>query len=80
MMMGGSSVLSSALLKSSEMSVSCRGVVVARGGVGRSWRIVPMAAMTSNTVVRILVLSVEGGKLDAQGINRKLQGAYKGTD
>ena len=78
MMMGGSSVLSSALLKSSEMSASCCGVVVARG-VGRSWRIVPMAAMTNNTVVRILVLSVEGGKLDAQGIIRKLQGAYKGS-
>ena len=39
-----------------------------------------MAAMISNTVLRVLVLGVEGGKLDAQRIIRKLQGAYKGTD
>ena len=37
-------------------------------------------AMTSNTVLRVLVLVDEGSKLDAQGINRKLQGAYKDTD
>ena len=55
-------------------------IVVARGQVARSWRIVPMAAMTSNTTLQVLVLGVEGGKLDAQGINRELQGAYKGTD
>ena len=39
-----------------------------------------MTAMTSNTVLQVLVLGDEGSKLDTQGINRKLQGAYKDTD
>ena len=32
------------------------------------------------SVLQVLVLGDEGSKLDTQGINRKLQGAYKDTD